>query len=92
MTSPNHIDDVRISALAEEAFQWFIGLANIPEGAIIPGGGDEDAIQPSDAHVTSMVPNYEGDHTLLLQQPLGATVRARFTLEVRSLKIGRAHV
>ena len=66
MTSPNHIEDARISALAEEAFQWLIGLANIPEDAIIP-----------DVHVTSMVPDYEGDHTLLLQTPLAATVSGR---------------
>lgn len=74
MTSPNNIDDAHIAALLEEAFQWLIGLANIPEDAIIPAGGNADPMHPSNIDVTFMAPEYEGDHRLLLQLPLETMV------------------
>ena len=71
---PPNDDDARFAALSEGAFQWFIGLANLPDAAVVRSSDDGNTAYPSGGYVTSVIPEYNEDHTLSLEQLLEATV------------------
>ena len=72
--SPPNADDARFAALSEETFQWFIGLANLPDTAVMRSSDNGNATYPSGGNVTSMVPEYNEDYTWPLEQPFEAKV------------------